>query len=254
MLTQDEIDNLLAIAIKTTNYAAIKAREFLDNPSEISSNGKDIKTLADIKVNDVIIEKLSTTNYQILSEESVNYESEKIRWIVDPIDGTFNFSIKFPYSSVSISLWVENEPYISIIKNIFTNDCFVFSKGKSSTMNGNIIKTSDKNCIENSIIATGFPSNSDISEKNLKKLILNVQKFKKVRAIGSASLMLAYVASGIFDAYFEDEIYIWDVAAGLGLVKGSGGRFFIDIYNNSYKCKVFASNSLIFEEAKLNFL
>ena len=65
--------------------------------------------------------------------------------------------------------------------------------------------------------------------------------------------MLAYVASGIFDAYFEDEIYIWDVAAGLGLVKGSGGKFFVKKYKNSDKCKVFASNPLIYDEAKSIF-
>ena len=253
MISKNEIDYLLDIGLKTTNCAAKKAKEFLDNPEEISSNGKDIKTLADVKVNEIIIKNLSITKYQIISEESINKKSEKIRWIVDPIDGTMNFSRNFPYSSISISLWVEDEPFISIVKNIFSGDCFVFSKGKLSTLNGNIIKTSNKSSIEKSIIATGFPSNSNITEKNLKRLINNVQKFKKVRAIGSASLMLAYVASGIFDAYFEDEIYIWDVAAGLGLVKGSGGKFFIEKYKNSDKCKVFASNHLIYDEAKLIF-
>lgn len=248
-MKQNEISYLLSIALKSVDIGVLKAREFLNNPKEITSYGKDIKTVADIKVNDVITESLISTNYQIISEESDNEKENEVRWIIDPIDGTLNFSRNFPYSSVSISLWIEDNPIISVVKNIFSQDCYIFYKGHHTTLNGKKIYVSNKKMLKNSVIATGFPSNSNISEKNLKRIITNVQKFKKVRAIGSASLMLSYVADGTFDAYFEDEIYLWDVAAGLGLIHGSGGEFYIDRYDNSFKCKVLASNNLIFDES-----
>ena len=78
MISQKEIDNLLDIALKATNCASTKVKEFLDNPEEISSNGKDIKTLADIKVNEIIIENLSPSKYQIISEESINKKVKKL--------------------------------------------------------------------------------------------------------------------------------------------------------------------------------
>ena len=248
-MTSNEVSSLVNIAINAANQGVIKAREFINNPKVISSNKKDIKTLADIKVNNVIIDCLNPTNFQIISEESINEKEKNIRWIIDPIDGTLNFSRNFPYSSVCISLWNDNNPIISVVKNIFNGDSYVYSQGKNTTLNGNKIHVSSKKLVKNSLIATGFPSNSNISEINLKRLIENVQRFKKVRAIGSASLMLSYVADGTFDAYFEDEIYFWDVASGLGLVKGSGGEFYLHKYQNSNKCKVFASNNLIFDKA-----
>ena len=98
-------------------------------------------------------------------------------------------------------------------------------------------------------MATGFPSDANYDSENLLNLVNNIQNFKKIRAIGSASLMLAYVAEGVFDVYYEKDIFLWDVASGLSLVKEAGGMIYYK-KTTGFKYEVLASNKLLFNKAK----
>ena len=80
---------------------------------------------------------------------------------------------------------------------------------------------------QQSVLATGFPVKREYDSGSLNKFINQVQQFKKIRMIGSAALSLAYVASGVYDAYYEEDIMMWDVAAGVALVKAAGGDYFL---------------------------
>jgi myo-inositol-1(or 4)-monophosphatase len=91
-------------------------------------------------------------------------------------------------------------------------------------------------------LATGFPSARDYSDTSLADSIRKVQQFKKIRMIGSAALSIAHVANGCVDAYFEEDIWIWDVAAGLALVKAAGGDFTVSEIKDTWQLDVFASN------------
>ena len=91
-------------------------------------------------------------------------------------------------------------------------------------------------------LTTGFPSARDYSDASLGNTIRKVQQFKKVRMIGSAALSIAHVANGSVDAYFEEDIWLWDVAAGLALVKAAGGDFSISEIKDSWQLDVFAFN------------
>lgn len=243
--------NLLEVAKTAAIEAQIIAATFLDDAQVLSSNFKDIKTQADIQLNDLIIEHLLATNLPILSEEVEcgNSNLPGICWIIDPLDGTYNFSRGFPCAAISIALWQNSTPIIGVVKDIFTNDIYFASDSAGSYLNGKPMVVSKIRQVNEAIIATGFPSGASYQTEDLMAFVRNVQIFKKVRTIGSASMMLSYVAAGVFDVYYENDIYLWDVAAGLALVAEAGGKIYLKAKPGTFKCEVLASNPFLFEEA-----
>ena len=244
-------NNFTQIAKEAIYQAKEISKKYFYDSKVISSLDKDVKTLADIEMNKVIIDKLNSTNIPIISEEESNqFLPEKgYYWIVDPIDGTLNFSRGFGCYSISISLWKDELPHISIVYDLYQNRLFISEKNQGSRLNDNSIQVSSLKFIKDAILATGFPSGANYQYEALLPIVGNIIKFKKVRAIGSASLMLAYVASGVFDVYYEKDIYLWDVAAGLGLVSEAGGCFELKRTGN-FKYEVLASNKYLFSECK----
>jgi myo-inositol-1(or 4)-monophosphatase len=251
-MNENNYKSLLDIAITATTDGAKLAKQYLNDAGVLSNSGKDIKTIADIEMNNIILNHLVPTGIPILSEESTNMETSipSICWIVDPLDGTYNFTRKFPSAAVSIALWSENMPQIGIVNNVFNSDIFIASANNSTTLNGNNISVSSIDDISKSLLSTGFPSGSSYETEDLLKIVRNVQAFKKVRTIGSASMMLSYVSSGVFDVYYENGIYLWDVAAGLCLVKKAGGEYILKPTADPFKFEVLASNKAIFAKAK----
>jgi len=231
-------------AVETSNLLRLK---FFNNSGILSEKGKDIKTEADMAAHNYIIDKLEKTGIKVYSEES-NDNSFNIndqQWIIDPIDGTLNFSRGFPIAAISIALWDKGKPILGVIHNIFSGEKFTAVKNKGSFLNGEKISVSSISKKENAVIATGFPSGGDYSDSSLMSFIRKVQDYKKIRMLGSASLMLAYVACGYFDLYNEKNIYIWDVAAGLMLVNEAGGTYIINSGSSNVKFNIEASNSLL---------
>lgn len=243
--------DLLEIAERAATEAQHITSGYRNDPKVLSSVYKDIKTQADLEMNECIIRILTSTNIPIISEEMENISDIKsVRcWIIDPLDGTYNFSRRFPCSGISISLWENNEPILGVIKDIFTNSTFSCSLNNGSYQDGLAIKVSEISDVKDSILATGFPSGASYRTNDIAAFVKNVQLFKKVRAIGAASLMLSYVSAGIFDVYYENDIYLWDVAAGLALVKEAGGKIYYR-QKSGMKYEVLAANSNIFDEAK----
>jgi myo-inositol-1(or 4)-monophosphatase len=244
--------NLLATAELAASEAMKIAAVFLNDPQVLSAKGKDIKTLADLQMNEVIVKHLAKTGIAIFSEEidDGNKPMPDHCWIVDPLDGTYNFSRKFPCAAISICLWQNGVPVTGIVKDIFSGQTYIADSGHGSRLQNNVIHVSKTGELADAVLATGFPSGGSYETASLMAFVTNVQQFKKIRAIGAASLMLAHVANGIFDVYYEKDIYLWDVAAGLSLVKNAGGDFFIRQNGATAKYEVLASNAVIFEKAK----
>jgi len=204
---------------------------------------KDVKIFADIKSEKIIIDYLhKTTNFSILGEESgfINKSSEYI-WIVDPVDGSVNFSREIPFYSISIGLWKNNIPVLGIIYDLTNNDVYKGIVGQGAWFNEKHIKTSLVKKIENAIICTGFPVSHNFFDAEINSFVQQIKNFKKVRLFGSASLSLAYLAKGSVDAYSEKNIKIWDVAAGIAIVIAAGGSVEFTKYDDSYKMNVIAS-------------
>jgi myo-inositol-1(or 4)-monophosphatase len=188
----------------------------------------------------------------VISEESQyhSFDINKLQWIIDPIDGTLNFHRGFPMAATSIALWENGAPILGVVHHLFDDQVFYSYKDYGAWSNNNIIGVSTTEEISDAILVTGFPSGSNHDTNTLNQFINNAQNYKKLRMLGSAALMLGYVACGIFDVYSEKDIYIWDVAAGLAVVSEAGGSYVIQPGTSMFKYNVKASNNCLIKKAQ----
>ena len=215
---------------KQAAIAASGSLKKLGRDEVIDRSGRDVKHRADLESEKIILDILkSASAYAVLSEESgelgiINENSPT--WIVDPLDGTLNYSQNISFSCISIALWRSKQPILGIVYDFNHDELFSGVVGVGAWCNEDLIKVSEIDLPGNAVLATGFPVNRDFSSKGLNDFIQQIEQFKKIRLLGSAALSLAYVACGRVDAYTEEDIMFWDVAAGIALVKAGGGDVF----------------------------
>ena len=188
----------------------------------------DFVTASDKKVEKILIDELQKArpNYSILSEEigKINND-ESFKWIIDPIDGTANFLHGIPHFAISIGLEHDGEIICGIIYDPIKDEMFVAEKGNGSYLNNQRIRVSSRSKLENCIIFTGGPK---IGVKNRELFLKEYNNVSSkvptsIRKLGSASLDMAYVASGRCDGFWQRDLKYWDIAAGIILVRESGG-------------------------------
>ena len=233
--------------------AALEAGNFLrinkNNLNKtISSTNRDIKLQADIEAEKIIKDIISSdSSFQILAEESgmSSEESYKNLWVVDPLDGTANYSRNIPLCCVSIAMLSDAEPVLGVIYDFNNNEIYEGSINTSACLNGKEISVSKTKKSQEGILVTGLPNNTDYSNEAMIEMIKNFQNWRKVRMIGSAALASAYVASGKADLYMENKSYLWDIAAGAAIVKAAGGEALILNQNEKFQVDVRFSNSLV---------
>jgi myo-inositol-1(or 4)-monophosphatase len=208
---------------------------------------KDIKTAADRHAEKVIERVLQPLGFPMLAEEDRKDASADhgVRWLIDPLDGTMNFARGFPLCAVSIALWQDEEPILGVVHDLFSSNVYAGVVGEGAWLDGRPIHVSGVSEFGQAILATGFSSGRDYGAESLGNFVGKVQQFKKVRMLGSASLMLAQVAAGRFDVYEEEDIYLWDVAAGVALVAAAGGRARITPGSATHKRHVLAWNGAL---------
>jgi len=184
------------------------------------------------------------SEFSILSEESGMFEGKDHRliWIVDPLDGSLNYFRGIPLCCISIGLWQEDKPVAGIVYDFNRTEIFAGIDGEGAWLNGERIAVSSIPDKEKAALCTGFPANTDFSTESLMAFVQKVREYKKVRLLGSAALSLAYVAAGRADAYMENDIMLWDVAAGIALVKASGGLVHYTSTGRENAFRVQASN------------
>ncbi len=243
------MNNNLEIAI----IAAKNAGEYLNNnntPIKINSSiDKDIKLQSDLDSEKIVIDILNKeSNYSILSEEFGFLEKSKdsnYRWIIDPLDGSLNYSRSIFINCVSIALWNGNIPVLGVIYDFVHNDLFTGIVGESANLNGECIYTSKIEKKSDAILCTGFPVYSDFNTNALNIFISEIQNFKKVRLLGSAAISLSLVARGAVEAYKEDNIAIWDVAAGIPIIIAAGGKCVFTKGKKKNLLNVYAYNGIL---------
>ncbi|MBL9138394.1 MAG: hypothetical protein JNK85_21175 [Verrucomicrobiales bacterium] len=217
---------------------------------EVRSNqGKDLKLRADIEAEQVIFRRLRDGSaYPILSEENgadAGLRSDQVFWVVDPLDGTVNYSRGLPLACVSIGLWRGDEPLLGVVHDLASGHCYSGVVGTGAWCEGDVMQVSAVTEPAQGILTTGFPSSRDHGDASLTAFVRGVQGFKKVRLLGSAALSLAWLAAGRVDAYREDDIWLWDVAAGLALVKAAGGEIQVQAGKSPWQRCVRAANGRI---------
>lgn len=233
--------------------ASIVASEILLHQKEsfnevLSDAGRDIKLKADIASESVIKDYLrSNSVFPILAEESgADQDLGKSFWIVDPLDGTSNYSRDFPICCISIALMHENEIVLGVINDFNRNNIYESTINSKSKLNGKDISVSSIADVSKATLTTGFPAKGRFDEDFIKEFSEDSLKWKKVRMIGSAAMSCAYVASGQFDQYQEKGIFLWDIAAGLSIIEAAGGKYFYKSHpTDKFKVDVVANNNCL---------
>lgn len=237
----------LKIASEAARAAgALLRREFMGATVIHANVGKDIKTEADLLAEQEILQQLrATTPWPILSEEAGaddGFAMDGPYWVIDPLDGTFNFTRRIPLCCVSIALWERQEPRLGVIFDFLGDRLYQGVVGQGAWENGQPMRVSDVTDSGKAALGTGFPSGRNYGSDSLNTFVQQVQVYKKLRLLGSAALSLAWVAAGKLEAYREEDIYFWDVAAGLALVRAAGGAYQTKSGSGAWKWHVHATN------------
>ena len=239
----------LTIAKKAALEAGNYLKKNKDNLNKtISSTDRDIKLQADIEAEKIIKDFLiKESDYGILAEESgmSSEEFHKNLWVVDPLDGTANYSRNISLCCVSIAMLSGTKPVLGVIYDFNNNELYEGSINTTACLNGKEISVSKIKESQEGILVTGLPNDTDYSDKAMTEMIKNFQNWRKVRMIGSAALASAYIASGRADLYMENKSYLWDIAAGAAIVNAAGGEALILNRNEKFQVDVHFSNSLI---------
>lgn len=188
----------------------------------------DVKLQAD-EDSEVLIRKiLAKTKLPVIGEEQGGdaylLEGDSLYWAVDPLDGTYNYLRNIPMTAVSIGLMQGPNPLWGVIYDFNLDILYTGGTHIPLEINSVAVRPKWAPAVEKGVMCCGFPSGGSFASDDLHTLLSDIQSYKKIRMIGSAALALAYVASGQADAYREDTIWLWDVAAGLALVQAAGGE------------------------------
>jgi len=194
--------------------------------------------------------------YPILSEEDedqLDYSRQDgYYWILDPLDGTVNFYRSIPISCISLALWQKQRPVLGMVVDLNRDEFFLavvekndFSDHTGAWLNGEPIGVSSVKQRDRGVVVTGFPARGNFETASLMKSLSLFQNWQKVRLLGSAALSLAWVSCGRADAFIEEDIHIWDVAAGLALVKAAGGEIHIEKKDPKNRIIAVATNGVI---------
>jgi len=246
---------LLDIACNAAKEAGKIQVERLFLPKKVSFKGSiDLVTEVDIQCEETVRNILKRTypSHDILSEEtSFKSSNSPYLWIVDPLDGTTNYTHGYPCFSVSIALQIEGRMFLGVVHNPMTDEYYTALKNHGAFRNGQPIHVSKTKTVSRALLCTGFPYDVGTSERNnLGEFVRLVKRAQGVRRDGSAALDLCRVAEGTFDGFWEIKLKPWDVAAGALIVMEAGGTVttFDGMSFDPFADTIICTNSLIHDE------
>lgn len=244
-------------------------RENFHLPKKINSSTQhDIKLELDVRCQKRIETLLGRAfpKIAILGEEGVAGDPQAAaRWVVDPIDGTVNFTYGIPHACVSIALQLQKEIPASrtglstsarhpddfyetvagVIYDPFCDELWTAVRGGSARLNGRVIHVSRRRKLNEAIVSLGFAKNRSTMDKVLPTFNELIHRVRKIRMMGAAALSMAYVASGRMDAYLEYGLRLWDIAAGGLIIECAGGDFWNRPVDGEHAYQLLANNGLL---------
>ena len=245
--------NVMVKACRKASKVIIRDFGEIENLQVSLKGPGDFVTNCDKKVEKILIEELQKArpNYSILSEEIGKISNdESFKWIIDPIDGTANFLHGIPHFAISIGLEQDGEIICGIIYDPIKDEMFTAEKGNGSYLNNQRIRVSSRSKLKDCIVFTGGPKkvskDYDLSLKEYNNFSSKV--LIPIRKLGSASLDMAYVAAGRCDGFWQRNLNYWDIAAGIILVRESGG-FITDFDGEN---KYLENQTILVTNSKIN--
>ena len=262
-MTVTETKRALATAITAARAAGRMMSDNLRSVKKINeATQHDIKLELDVRCQKRIERELRRAfpEIPILGEEGILGDPEAaVRWVVDPIDGTVNFSYGIPHACVSIALQVrrrskalgprpkakpaeEFQSVVGVVYDPFTDELWTAIRGQRSRLNGRVIRVSQRRKLNEAIVALGFAKQPSTLNKMLPVFNGLIHRVRKIRIMGAAALSLVYVATGRMDAYIEYGLRLWDIAAGGLIVECAGGEFRQHAVDGEYAYEILATN------------
>ena len=242
-----------AVAAKVAEFIAREAARFDINSTE-KKGFNDFVSYVDRGSEKMLVEKLSAILPEagfVTEEGSSAKKGKKFCFVIDPLDGTTNFLHGLKLYAISIGLLEDKEPVAGVIHVVGGNEVFTAWKNGGAWLNGKRINVSTTTKLSDSLVATGFPYYDFRKIDNYMQLLTWLCKNTHgIRRLGSASIDLAYIACGRFDVFFEYGLHLWDVAAGIIIIREAGGKV-SDFSGNEKKLsgdEIIAANSNIYAE------
>lgn len=247
---------MIELAIRAAREAGAILQDFAARGFQIEHKGRiNLVTEADLASERHIKELISShyPSHRILAEESgiSAHESDEYTWIIDPLDGTTNFSHGFPCYAVSIGVEHKGESIAGVIYDPSRDELFAAERGAGATCNGQKIRVSEIETLERALVVSGFPY--DVREK-MDEYLPAWREFlnhaQGVRRLGAAAIDMACIANGRMEGFWEKGLNAWDVAAGWVIIEEAGGRVTkldgspFDNYSASLLC----TNALVHDE------
>ena len=217
----------LDAAVEAARAAGELLRQNFHQRLRVSSfAAHDIKLEIDVRAQELITRSLlkKFPAHALYGEEGiVGDQSSDFQWVVDPLDGTVNYFYGIPHFCISIALRFMGEIIVGVIYDPMREEVWATQKGGEATLNGKPFRVSERAELAEAVISVGLSKTGVTIEAGLPLLQEMVHRARKCRLMGSAALDMAYVACGRFDAYIEQGISLWDIAAGWILVENAGG-------------------------------
>ncbi|XP_043588303.1 inositol monophosphatase 2-like isoform X2 [Bombus pyrosoma] len=238
MIDQQELNCYYDFVLKLTIESGKVIRDAIEGCKNIETKAGDwdLVTQFDKKVEEILIYSLAKEfpTHKFIAEETVSSTNhlpeltDDPTWIIDPIDGTTNFVHSFPFTCISIGLAVKKELEIGIVYNPVLEQLFTAKRGRGAYLNGKLIKSSSIERLEHSLLCleASYATIENIRDITLGRVEAFVSVAHGIRTIGSAALSLCYVAMGAAEGYHTDNLMPWDVAAGVLIIRESGGGEF----------------------------
>ena len=244
----------LAAAVTAARAAGALMRANHFSPKRVNeATQHDIKLELDVRCQKLIERTLRRAfpAIPILGEEGILGDPEAaVRWVVDPIDGTVNFSYGIPHACVSIALQARTRAgfrsLVGVVYDPFTDELWTAIRGGPARLNGTVVRPSQRRRLSDAVVSIGFSKSRSAMEKTLPYFNWLARRVRKIRMLGAAALGLTYVASGRLDAYIERGINLWDVAAGGLIIECAGGKFWVEpLPGQLHRFRMVASNGPI---------
>jgi myo-inositol-1(or 4)-monophosphatase len=252
------LKNALNASVKAAIAAGSLMRRNLSVAKKIDSQTThDIKLALDVRCQKLIQRSLRAAFPEIAfvgEEGNAGDSNAELRWVVDPIDGTVNFSYGIPHACVCIALQKKTSSthranprsdyttVLGVVYDPFLNELWTASSKDVARLNGKPIRVSNRSRLGESVCAMGYGKNEQMIGKSLRVFGSLSRKARKVRNMGSAGLALTYVACGRFDAYIEQGVSLWDIAAGGFIVERAGGEFWRERVGDKEAYRMITSN------------
>jgi myo-inositol-1(or 4)-monophosphatase len=240
----------LDTALAAARAAGELLRTHFGTPLDVNEfAAHDIKLDLDVRAQTMITEILlgAFPDHAIFGEEGIaGNQASEWQWIVDPIDGTVNYFYSIPHFCISIALRRGDEIQVGVIYDPMRDEMWEVTRGGKPTLNGAPMAVSQRTQLSDAVLSVGFSKTKATISAGVPLLEKYVMRARKCRLMGSAALDLAYVACGRLDAYIEQSVSLWDVAAGMLLVESAGGKFKMTPREDApEKISVVASNGKI---------